>query len=370
MNRCEPGSCFLGPVPPPPLEGVNRINRAGSTGPLNLWPEHSPYQPEECERFRLDVFGALDELMGAPFFITKYQLQQRGEFGLDLYQPDRDEYLLEITGNAVTRQAQILESAAHADDYELESLRLKRLQAEQEGLHRVIELLNHWPDSWVVWISPPGMGLESDESRINLFYLRGATGRVIAYSLVAVDNLEAMQLYLRSVGVDLPDDAPVSTSGFLVSPAVVGLTLEDLIKRLKFVNLLYHYSPSGQARLKDLLTTYPKLEAGLDERINGFFASFYLRRQPPDHQTETSFLYQLYTDIIVPYLRDYLQDRGYQVDDSYLMYLAQQAGGCGGFDVFSVPVGPPLPSVFIGKVFNTLFGLPCDKCRKEKEEEE
>ncbi len=380
-----------------PLGGVTRESQVGGqeSGFYNIWPENR--RMFDLDEFYWDVTEALNEAIGAVFFTTEYELQVRGDH-VEFWSPKVGIEMLASMQEAIVRQEELITKEADPVRLELLNQQLERLRLEYLGMQRVGKLLQVYDQ--VVWISPPGLGLESDETRINYLVKKGK--KVISYSWVATPDLERLKDFMSWLGHDLSDDMGVAVGSFLLSPFEVEMDLERMAGMVRNLNQLSKYQVPGWGvdlyGLMDFARSFRQviekggqkewvdylqkrglwfdLKGELEKQVISFYMGFYGQGEKPTHDMEVAFLQHLLERLIKPWLRVWVWVRYGDSEDRFDFMWAQmmyRSSGCGGglgsgFVEGGFPmIGINLLWLRLGSVMQNFFSLPgCKKCGKSK----
>jgi len=210
----------------------------------SLWPDN--YIPMEI--FPQRVEQALDELMGARYFVTQMKLVDG-----DFYVWQTRTHLLASMRTAIDKQRQLVQ--ADPDNSHLQE-QFHRLTLEHEGMSRVVNLVrNSKGRSTVVWLSPPGLGLDSNETRVNLFWRQG-DDVVNSISLVASPEKQFSLSLFYGLGKKLPDDAAPSTSSFLATPVLSQQNRSRIIGLVNQLNSFFRFNHPGLGVNLEQLTRF------------------------------------------------------------------------------------------------------------------
>ena len=411
--RCNRPECSLGLRVNfgwilPPLGGIGGRESQVSgqeNGFYSIWPENK--QMFDWKKFRQNVMEALNEIMGAGFFTTEYELQARGD-KVEFWSPKMEMGMLASMQEAIVRQRELITKEVDPQQVELLNQQLERLRLEYLGMQRVGELLQIYDR--VVWISPPGLGLESEEARINYFVKKGE--KVVNYSWVATPNLEGLRDFMRWLGQDLNDDMGVAVGSFLLSPFEVKVGLEKMAGMVRDLNQLSNYQVPGwgvdlyglmefvqsfrqsleENEKQDWIVSLQErglwfdLKEELEKQVVSFYMGFYGQGKKPTHDMEVAFLQYLLERLIKPWLRVWVRVRyGANEDGFDFMWdqMMYRSSGCGsGLGGGVVIAGHPIGGTGylwwgLGSVMGQLFSPPgCKSCKarkkkkEEKEEEE
>ncbi len=210
---------------------------------FSTWPDNQI----SSEIFPDRIWQSLDELVGARFFITKTELTDD-----DVFDRQTQTHLLASMQTAIDKQTRLIQ--ANPDNHQLEE-QFSRLVLEHYGMGRVVDMVRKLNSrSSVVWLSPPGLGLDSNETRVNLFWRQGKI--VHSISLVASANIHFSLALFESLGHKLPNDATISTSGFLVTPIQIEHDRNNLIKLVEQLNGVFGYRPAGFGVNLDQLSAF------------------------------------------------------------------------------------------------------------------
>ncbi len=292
-------------------------------------------------------------MLGAPRFVTEYRLTGGRLFHLGTN--------LDIL-TSMEKAIQTLELQLQKTPDPLLQVQLLRLGLEKEGMEEVLRLLRT-TDTPVIWVSPPGLGLESGESRINYFFTRSG-GRVVNYSSVATPNVTAL---IENFFPELKDSGETTESlvAFLLShPFSTDITdLPSFTSLVSSINKDTNFSPPGFGiDIYRLLQTDPPKAAKLKQLIAAFYKYETEEKNLSPNQRyflEVNFL----TFLFDKFIKLLLIKQNPQVDDRYLALLMSRTSGCG------AGLGSLLNPNPFGGLFNLFFETKqeeCPACKKKR----
>jgi len=298
-----------------------------------------------------------------------------------MYNPDINMWMLDSMDQAILVQQDLIKQ--DPNNLRLQT-QLSRLQLEREGFERVARLFQSSQNNKavVVWISPPGMGLDSGESRINFFagQRNGQTWQIDNAVMVAAPSLTALSKFYLASGGHMPDDAGWSVGSFLRFPFVSHRPIDSLIDLVGSVNRETGYRPPGfgvdlhkliefsnqfktalyqAGNIKDWIEWFGQqnlpidLGAALTDLINQFHHQFYQNSSLPTQEQEIWFLKRLLNQMVKPWLKIYFKLKTktpYDPNefDAYWSYLTSRTSGCGlglasnnQWSLFGLSFGPP-----------------------------
>ncbi len=281
---------------------------------------------------------ALNEAIGAPTYRTEYYLGEEGHLihlqtGLDIQ---------ESMALAIQKAQMLLNTQKEGG---LLAEQFSRLVLEKHGLEKVVQLLEEG-HRHIVWISPPGLGLNSGEARVNIFSKTG--DRVLNFAFVATPQLQALQELVSSLGGPEELDHFIDNNGwvasFLQNPFPTNLDPLQVKERVVEMNQTANFTPPGFGiDIYQLYRKYPHIFGVLEEEIQKFY--FSSRHFPGEerYSKELEFLGYLLNFYVKPLLRYELQQQGVSEEKFLLEYnaLINRVSSCGqGLGSLINPINP------------------------------
>ncbi len=276
--------------------------------------------------FTLNIWETLNEAIGAPTYGTKYYLEKGRlihlQTGLDIQESMK----------RAIQKAQITLNNSPLEK-ELLTEQLSRLVLEKYGLEQVVKLLEEGHQN-IVWVSPPGLGLNSGEARVNIF-LRTEEG-VLNYAFVATPQLDALQelapLLGKSGKLSRTTIDNNLVASFLQSPFPTDLNPLQIRERVEKMNQIVNFTPPGFGiDIYQLCSQYPQIFGALEEEMKEFY--FTSRTLPLEerYSNELGFLKHLLDFYVEPVLRHILQQQGMSEEKFLLEYntLMNRVSSCG-----------------------------------------
>ncbi len=307
--------------------------------------------------FRGNILEALNELMAAPEYHFFDFVLANGE----MKDPETNFSMLKSMAKAIEVQEELINQHPEEPIFQAQ---LERLKLEWQGLEKVIGLFRTapGPNLSVVWFSPPGLGLDSGESRINVFRGRlnpnGHEWRIDNSSYVATPNLKSLAR-LYSLLTDRRFDFEMEVGSFLTRPEVIADNKKPA-NLIRFTNQKDGYLPPGfgislydliafAGQTKDRLAeaVYSNhwqdffgkkglrldLKQYLEAKIAEFHNRFYKANSMPSQKEEQDFVAGLFMEAVKPWLVFYLQSKhprlSRQAIDNNLANVMRRVSGCG-----------------------------------------